>query len=63
VDGVVGTECDFEVDVVEKIVYFEFYGDIIGECDPRFKGGKCSVICGWYERFCDIHVLSFVRNS
>lgn len=62
-DGIVGTEWDFEVVVAEKIVLFGYYGDIIGECDPFIKGGKCSVICGWYEKLWDKHVLSFVRNS
>jgi hypothetical protein len=33
-DGIVGTEWDFEVGVSEKIVLFRYYGDIIGECDP-----------------------------
>ena len=62
-DGIVGNKCDFEVGVAEKIVQFGYYADVIGECDPCFKGGKCRVICEWYDSFCDKHVLSFVRNS
>jgi hypothetical protein len=44
-DGIIGTDRDFEVGDAE-IGYFGCYVDIIGECDPCFKGGMCSVICG-----------------